>query len=258
MNLIMTIILPFFFPVNSFLPVKLPFALSTQVPVIAGSYSTVGEISCPDHFQRIPDTRGSFGWWLGNIPLKADGRVYLYDGRLKKNQQAQFAVLDISVGKMDLQQCADAVMRLRAEYLFSVGRFSDIHFEDNNGHSYRLGNQRSRQSFDHYLERVFSWCGTASLEKQLHPVKRIAEVRPGDVLIKGGFPGHAEIVMDVAINPEGEKAFLLAQSYMPAQDIHILKNTRNKPASPWYLAAECEEMIYTPEWTFTPGRLRRW
>ncbi|MDR3713868.1 MAG: DUF4846 domain-containing protein [Puia sp.] len=59
----------------------------------------------------------SFGEWLRSIPLKKDKTVYLYDGSRKQNQSAQFAVLDISVGKEDLQQCADAVMRLRAGYL---------------------------------------------------------------------------------------------------------------------------------------------
>ena len=42
----------------------------------------------------------------------------------------------------------------------------------------------------------------------------------GDVLIQGGSPGHAVIVVDMAENPAtGEKLYLLAQSYMPAQDI---------------------------------------
>ena len=50
----------------------------------------------------------------------------------------------------------------------------------------------------------------------------------GDVFIKGGFPGHAVVVLDMAENDRtGQRVFLLAQSYMPAQDIHIMKNPTN-------------------------------
>src|SRR5689334_13565037 len=84
-------------------------------------YRKVEEIPVPDHFERMPDS--GFGQWLRQMPLKTDKTVYLYNGEKKQNQSAQFAVLDVSVGKNDLQQCADAVMRLRAEYL----RFTNRH-----------------------------------------------------------------------------------------------------------------------------------
>lgn len=35
----------------------------------------------------------------------------LYNGSQKPNQSVHYAVFDIDVGKEDLQQCADAVMR---------------------------------------------------------------------------------------------------------------------------------------------------
>jgi len=38
--------------------------------------------------------------------------VFLYNGKIKQNQQAQFAVLDIGIGNKDLQQCADIILRL--------------------------------------------------------------------------------------------------------------------------------------------------
>jgi hypothetical protein len=178
--------------------------------------------------------------------------VHLYDGRLKANQTAQFAVLDIPVGKKDLQQCADAVMRLRAEYLYSQQRFSEISFADNNGKKYICPADIDRPGFERYLEKVFSYCGTLSLEKQLRPV---TDIQPGDVLIKGGSPGHAVIVMDVAVNSQGGKIYLLAQSYMPAQDIHVLRNFQNE-LNPWYITGQQE--IRTPEWTFKTNQLRRW
>jgi hypothetical protein len=49
---------------------------------------------------------------------------------------------------------------------------------------------------------------------------------PGHVLIQGGSPGHAVLLVDAA----GERLYLPAQSTMPARDIHRLKN-RERPRS---------------------------
>lgn len=50
--------------------------------------------------------------------------------------------------------------------------------------------------------------------------------------------------------------FLLAQSFMPAQDIHILKNPISGNLSPWYKLEETKSLV-TPEWTFTYSNLKR-
>ena len=100
-------------------------------------------------------------------------------------------------------------------------------------------------------------CGTLSLEKELKPTSW-KNLKPGDVLIKGGSPGHAVLVMDVARHPgTGEQLFLLAQSYMPAQDVHILQNLRDKSISPWF-KEPLQNTIFTPEWTFYANQLRSW
>ena len=79
-------------------------------------------------------------------------------------------------------------------------------------------------------------------------------LQPGDVFIKGGSPGHAVIVVDVAIYTQtGKKVFLLAQSYMPAQQIHILVN----PATVDYrLGMSCLTMMKVSS-TLRNGCLRR-
>jgi len=41
-------------------------------------------------------------------------------------------------------------------------------------------------------------------------------------MIRAGSPGHAMLVVDVAEDERGRRIYLLAQSYMPAQDIHIV------------------------------------
>jgi hypothetical protein len=201
-----------------------PLVNHAPLTVNSFTYAAVKNIPLPAGFERLPAADGSFAAWLRERPLKKSNTVYLYNGMPKRNQQAQFAVLDVTVGNENLQQCADAVMRLRAEYLYDRGLWDQIAFTDNNCKTYRYQNGKNRPAFEAYLQKVFSWCGTASLAKQLKPVSKMEAITPGDVLIKGGFPGHAVMVMDAAVNRKGEKIYLLAQSYMPAQDIHILKN----------------------------------
>ncbi len=213
----------------------------------------IKEIPVPDGYERIISQPDSFGEWLRSVELKTDGLVYLYNGKLKANQTNHYAVLNIPVGNKDLQQCADAVMRLRAEYLFDEKRYDDIVFKDNNNKSYTWTGKNNRNSFEQYLETVFTYCNTASLQRQLKPVI-YQNIQPGNVFIKGGFPGHAMIVVDVAMNKPGKKIFMLAQSYMPAQSIHIVRNPMCETLSPWYEVNE-DEPIITPGWKFYHNQL---
>ena len=218
---------------------------------------TIGSILTPEGFIREITAPGSFGIWLKAIPLKKDKTVYLYNGKVKPNQSVQFAVIDISVGNKDLQQCADAVMRLRAEYLFTEKKYSDIAFMDYNGKWYKWRGGDKRLAFDNYLQTVFGWCGSASLEKQLKPIADFNNIKAGDVFVQGGFPGHAMMVVDVAINEKGKKIFMLAQGYQPAQDIHVVVNPTDEKLSPWYEVTNSNEIL-TPEWRFLKSNLKTW
>lgn len=214
---------------------------------------SVNEIPVPDGYERIAAADRSFGAYLRSIPLKKDKTVYLFNGQKKYNQSAQYAVLNIPTGTKDLQQCADAVMRLRAEYLKQENRA--ICFADNAGKNYCWSDYYHR-GWQSYLETVFGMCGTLSLEKQLKKSKW-DQLKLGDVIIKGGSPGHAMIILDIARQKSsGKLIFLLAQSYMPAQDIHLLLNLNEKSINPWYSVPS--EYLYTPEWTFQSHHLRTW
>lgn len=221
-------------------------------------YATIRDIPLPEGFERIAAAENSFAVFLRKRELKKDKTIYLFNGQPKYNQSAQFAVLNISVGNKDLQQCADAVMRLRAEFFYTQNEFEQIVFYDNDNIAYRFSSPYTRNNFTAYLNRVFGMCGSASLAKHLNPVSDLKEIKPGDVLIRGGFPGHAALVVDVALNTTGKKIYLLAQSYMPAQDIHILNNPCNKSLSPWYDATDDSYLIQTPEYSFTRNELKRW
>jgi hypothetical protein len=233
----------------------------------------------PLGFVREEESKSSFGHFLRNLSLKPLGaNVLYYDGTVKYNRNVYDAVVNLPIGKQDLHQCADAVMRLRADYFYSQKQYDKIHFNFTNGFrvdfskwaaGYRItvkGNKTSwvktakpsvsYETYWKYLETVFMFAGTASLEKELKAIK-IFDVKIGDVFIKGGFPGHAVIVVDIAVNPKtNQKIMLLAQSYMPAQEIQILKNPNNTALNPWYVT-DFGSSLKTPEWTFNSSQLKR-
>lgn len=254
----------------------LPAISASTIPVATHPPANVATIPAPYGYQRRQGDE--FTRWLRKLPLKTNNTVYLFNGQPKQNQTAQFAVLDVSVGNKDLQQCADAVIRLRAEFLYEQQAIDQIAFHATDGtlldykswtkgYRFKLHNNRltkvltaspanNRASFQAYLETVFSFAGTQSLTGDLARITDIQQIRPGDVFIKGGAPGHAVIVLDIAMDKNGHKAFLLAQSYMPAQDIHILRNPGNPALSPWYTTPD-DDILNTPEWTFHTNQLAR-
>lgn len=276
--------LPFLF----FLFFSCGFLCMQQSPVPATAISTSASLSVdsllyqrfapPAGFHREKAAPASFAFYLRHLPLKPPGsKVLLYDGRVKSNNDVYEAVVDLPIGKRDLHQCADAVIRLRAEYLWKTKQFNKIHFNLTNG--FRVDYDRWRKggrvkvtgnktvwvqtakasntyaTFWKYLEFVFSYAGTLSLSKELKSVP-FADVQIGDVIIKGGSPGHAVIVVDIAKNNAGKKACLLAQSYMPAQEIQVLSNPAQSGDPVWYEVGQRHELL-TPEWNFTTDDLKR-
>jgi hypothetical protein len=243
--------------------------------------SLANQIVIPAGYERVKVEPGSFAEWLRFLPLKTKNeKVMLFDGRVKPYQAGAERVINIDIGNADLQQCADAIMRLKAEYHFSKKEFSKIHFNFTSGHKVSFDNwikgikpvisgnkvsfsgstgttDDSYSNFRKYMNSIFNYAGTASLEKELK-TQSIAALKAGDVFIKGGFPGHAVIVLDVAVNKKtGKKIFLLAQSYMPAQSIHVLKNLGHQSnLSPWY-SEDFGELLETPEWDFKAASLKK-
>jgi Domain of unknown function (4846) len=229
-------------------------------PSAAAAETLQHRFAPPAGYVRTLAEPRSFAEWLRGLPMKPVGApVLLHTGAQKWRQDVHAGVVDIDTGPRDLQQCADAVMRLRAEWLYSLGRKDDIAFNDTEGKRLRFS-ARSKQDypgFRKYMNTVFAYAGTYSLDRELVPVN-VKDIRAGDVFIKGGFPGHAVLVADVVVDlATGDKRFLLMQSYMPAQDIHVLKNPATTDGSPWF-AIDFGETLVTPEWRFTRSQLKRW
>ena len=227
----------------------------------------------PEGYERVTVEKKSFGNYLRTFPLKKYGSpVLLYNGDEKRNK-VYISVFDFPLLKTDLIQCADAVIKLKAEYLYKYGKYSEITFHITNGMivpferfldgeqlivsgnnvTWKSGYKKEavRDSFDDYLKFIYSYAGTYSLSKEAKR-KSIGNITPGDFFIYGGSPGHVVLVLDVAINKKtGRKIMLLGQSYMPSQEFHILKSYEN--INPWYFVED--EVLKTPEWTFEKGSL---
>jgi hypothetical protein len=245
-------------------------------PLHGDSRPLASVLEVPPGYERT--AASGFGAWLRGLPLRSGKPdVHLYDGSLKANQKAHLYVVDLDVGKRDLQQCADLVMRLRAEYQYGSGQRDGICFHFTSGApaafprwsdgqrpaidgGHVIWNKRAPAGdsygvFRSYLDTVFTYAGTRSLDRELPAVPDPSRPEPGDVLVQGGSPGHAVIVVDVAENDAGQRVFAIAQSFMPAQEMHVLRNPEH-PESPWYVPRP-DGSLATPEWDFPAGSLRR-
>ncbi|MBF9237510.1 hypothetical protein I2I05_08890 [Hymenobacter sp. BT683] len=246
-----------------------------------GASATVAaRFPAPAGCRRVAVTPGSWGEWLRYLPLQPPGTpARTFNGGFKNRQDVVAAVVDIDVGTQDLQQCADAVIRLRAEYIFTHNP-RQIHFHLTTGFDFRfadyvagrtfkvIGEQvlpaaRPAQAPTHaalmsYLIPTFGYAGTLSLSRELLAVP-LAGVQPGDVLIHGGRPGHAVVVVDVARHPTTRQQYLLlAQSYMPAQSIHVLRNVDEPRLGAWFaVPSMLQPQFFTPEWNFDWEELGR-
>lgn len=250
---------------------------SEQTLILDNGNTPVTRFEAPAGYERIKVDSTSFGHYLRNLPLFPSGSVVkYYNGETKQNRQVYAAVVNLPIGKRDLHQCADAVMRLRADYLRHQKKSNEIQFHFTNGfnaaYSRWMNGERiqvngndcrwtsngpsgdSDSEYWKYLEMVFNYAGTLSLSKELVS-REWDKMEIGDVLIKGGSPGHAVIVVDMVENDlTHEKMYMLAQSYMPAQEIQILLNPETNTV--WY-SLSAEDPIETPEWTFTRVQLKR-
>ncbi|WP_260509557.1 DUF4846 domain-containing protein [Empedobacter falsenii] len=174
--------------------------------------------SVPKGFQRENYSQNEFGYYLQHLKLKDFGTlVKYYNGKEKSVNNVYNAVIDLPIGNKDLHQCADATMRLRADYLYQQKRYDEISFNflsDGKPRKFTdfANGDYSPENYWKYLEYVFSYANTASLKNQLESVK-YNQVKIGDILLQQGNPyGHAVMVVDLAKNEQGEKIVLLAQS----------------------------------------------
>lgn len=247
--------------------------------IITDGKTLDSRISAPEGYSRTEAEKGSFAEFVRQYKMKENkSPVLLYDGREKGNQSVHAAVFALPIENYDLQQCADSIMRMYAEYYWHTGQTDRISFHFTNGFicdypkwrdGYRVrinGNDvswskdanydDSYDTFTKYLRIVFSYAGTLSMESYETEIISVDELDIGDVILKGSNPGHVVMVADVCENKVGEKAFLLAQGYMPAQEFHVITNPNHK-GDPWYYESEMTFPLKTAEYTFADETMVR-
>ncbi len=213
-------------------------------------------VNLPKGFERVFYPEGSFEAYLRNYKLKPYGsKIINYDASEYSWQGGHIGILQVPVPNNGLQQCADALIRIRSEYLWETDRREEIGFKFTSGHycswskyaeGYRPkinGNKvtfhktaavnHSDENLYNYLNLIYMYSGTLSLFNELKLVVD-KDLKLGDMLIRGGSPGHIVMICDEAINADGEKIFLLFQGNTPAQSVHLVKNLEDGSLSPWY------------------------
>lgn len=243
------------------------------------SLTIKSRVNVPEGYKRVTYTKGSFQDYLRNYSLKPFGsKIINYDDSEYYWQGGHIGILNVPVPKNGLQQCADALIRIRSEYLWNNNRNGEIGFNFTSGHycswnqfanGYRpkiKGNKvsfhktasknHSKENFYKYLNLIYMYSGTLSLFNELPKVNSTKDLKIGDMLIKGGSPGHIVMICDEVVNNKGEKLFLLFQGNTPAQSVHLVKNLESLKISPWYKLSK-DAVVPVSNYTFNKSKFVR-
>ena len=165
--------------------------------MVACRYQTASPSDSAPEIKSDSTNRQSWAYFLQHLP-QSKGNILDYQGRPIVNQEKHFALINYDVGTKDLQQCADALIRIRAEYLFSQKRFDEIGFHFTNGTFYSwdawcrgcrpvfatpggrqsfmeaaLPREKTHASLRSYLNVIYAYAGTVSLCKELQPTGKL-------------------------------------------------------------------------------------
>lgn len=206
--------------------IEAPIAAVIAPPPVADTVGTA--FPPPSGYTRVAGS--AFGASLLDLRLRDPADPVRTFAGAEVGHHARVIELDLVPG--DLQQCADSAIRVRAEWQRSVGQSPSFHatsgdplpwsrfaagerpYERDNKIAWKAGSSRE---WDDWLAAVFMWAGTLSLQ---YDTVAVAEPQPGDIVVKGGSPGHAVLLLDVAKRGD-QTVVLFAEGYMPAQDFHV-------------------------------------
>ena len=213
--------------------------------------------------------QAAFASWLRGLPIVSRSEVYSYNGELL--HKGADGIIPISVGNRDLQQCADSILRIYAEFLWSKNLQKEwgIHFTSGDdstwkdwseGERFRVGKRVERynnglqdnsyEQYQNWLRHSFLYAGTLSLHKDAIKVAMDDDIQPGDFFLTGGSPGHVVMVLDVATKEGSPPIGIIAQGFMPAQEFHIISDTGRHVIDNWFALPTTDTQALTiPNWS---------
>ena len=194
--------------------------------------------------------------WLRLLPLAAPGTpVKNYRGEIvvPGDDEHLAAVVAIDIGNRDIQQSADVILRLFAEWRWFVGDLLMLYLSDTKlelplekwragerlvfaGKQQKWVAQEPPQSkLDHaafraYLDSVFSSSDFRALIAESVAITP-ESLAPGAFFLHEGHPSEVVVVLDVATSRSGERAMILMRARNPAESIHVLRPSRD---SVWF------------------------
>jgi hypothetical protein len=227
--------------------------------------SLQSRFAAPPGYRRVAVAPGSFAEWLRGLPLAAPGTPVVDNSGstvFKGDDDYVAAVLALDVGAGDLQQSADAVIRLNAEWLWASNKPDAISYRSASKldmpFSRWVKGQRliasgpnvfwvvkgkprpaTYEDFRAYIDAVMLWTNNVALAARATPVADPKQLVAGDFFLQPRGKGHAIIVLDVAEKPTGERVALLGRALQsPAQSVHVIRPGREtawfslRPPSP--------------------------
>ena len=233
-------------------------------------------ITPPEGYSRAAVESGSFAEYLRKYPLHPDKILLpVFDGNTLNTDSP--AIFDISLGDEGYQQCADSIIRLYSDYFYENQQLDKISFEFSNGdvcdyNRWRKGKRMlafgdfsceipaafpddSEQGYRNYLKSVMNYAGTLSLlneSKQISP----DEIRIGDIICD---ETHVVLIVDEAVNENGEKVYLIGQSFIPAVCFHIVTTTNGDVTTPWFTQEQLQQDSFRIDsFGFSKNNIRRW
>lgn len=235
-------------------------------------------INAPAGYVRISAEQGSLGSFLRDYAMKEhNAKVLLYDGSEKNNQTAHAGIFMLPLENKNLQQYADSIMRVYAEYYLSTKQYEKIVFSysdgfkaeyakwiEGNGINVKDGkakwvkndkNNNTYESFQEYMRLVFAYAGIWSMKDESSSIE-LKDAQIGDVFFATDDGGRVAMIVDICQNADGKKAYLLASGGKPAQEFVLLNNPLHTD-DPWYYEDEIVYPLDTPEFDYKEGSIRR-
>ncbi len=235
----------------------------------------------PLGYRRVAVEAGSFAEYVRHLAVLPDtASVRYYDGRQVQQWPGSPRVIDMPfLFRTDVEQCADMALRLVSEYFWETGKADSLAFRLQNGQEiswrewsvgrrlrYDAESDRhvvsqdaadsSRTAFEEFLYYLFHWTGSVALKRDL---RRIAasELQPGDLIVQNtsGAMGHVSVILDAAVNDDGERLYLIANGWTPAQSMFIRQPQAGEGSDGWFTLAGYERHLQG--YRFGPFELRR-